>query len=60
MNFTEVQHYAEQLYAAHGDKAEAEAAQKVTQYEGEGDTEQAEIWRKIRAAVRQMRGPGVS
>lgn len=60
MDFTKVQHYAEQLYAAHGDKAEAEAAQKVAHFESEGDTEQAEVWRKIRAAVRQMRGPNVS
>lgn len=60
MDITKIQHYAEQLYAAHGDKAEAEAAQKVTHFESEGDQEQAETWRKIRAAVRQMRGPGVS
>jgi hypothetical protein len=34
--------YARALYEAHGDKAEAEAAQKARQHEDAGETEEAE------------------
>ena len=47
--------HARQLFAAHGDKAEAEAAQKASAFDASGDSEQADIWRKIRAAIREMR-----
>jgi hypothetical protein len=60
MDITQIQQHAQQLYDAHGDKAEAEAAQKAAQCETSGDQDQAENWRKIRIAIHQMRGPGVS
>lgn len=47
--------YARRLYQAHGDKAEFEAAQKASAYESDGDEDNAELWRKIRVAVREMR-----
>ena len=55
MDSLQIIQHAQQLFAAHGDKAEAEAAQKTTTFEANGDNEQAEIWRKIRGAIREMR-----
>jgi hypothetical protein len=57
---TEIHDYARQLLEAHGDKAVAEAAQKASAFEKRGDTEQAETWRHIEAALMLMRGPHVS
>lgn len=52
--------YAKQLMAAHGDRAEAEAAQKATSAEENGDTAQAESWRRVRKAIRELRTSKVS
>ncbi len=52
--------YAQRLYAAHGDKAEYEAAQRAKDSEAKGDLGVAEQWRKVREAIRIMRGPSVS
>jgi hypothetical protein len=49
--------YARQLLEAHGDKAVAEAAQKACALEKQGDNEEAETWRRVEAALKQMRGP---
>ncbi|EEX10582.1 conserved hypothetical protein [Ruegeria lacuscaerulensis ITI-1157] len=49
--------YARALYSAHGDKAEAEAAQKAREYEAAGNVEEAQNWQAVRASIRQMRGP---
>jgi hypothetical protein len=49
--------YARQLLEAHGDKAVAEAAQKACALEEQGQNEQAETWRRVEAALKQMRGP---
>jgi hypothetical protein len=46
-----------QLLEAHGDKAVAEAAQKASALEKQGESEQAETWRHIEAALKFMRGP---
>ncbi|MCB1348135.1 MAG: hypothetical protein R3D59_09730 [Paracoccaceae bacterium] len=48
--------YARALYEAHGDKAEAEAAQKMAAAEAAGNTEEMEQWRSVREAVRALRG----
>ncbi|MEX0309187.1 MAG: hypothetical protein AB3N17_02975 [Tateyamaria sp.] len=50
-----VQH-AHALYRAHGDKAEAHAAQNATAAVKAGKTAEAEDWQRIRAAIRQLRG----
>jgi len=60
MQETEIQDYARQLLEAHGDKAVAEAAQKASALEKQGDREQAETWRHIEAAMKLMRGPNAS
>ena len=48
--------YARALYEAHGDKAEAEAAQKMAAAEEAGQAEEVAQWRAVREAVRALRG----
>lgn len=60
MNAMNIVEHARKLLAAHGDKAEAEAAQKASEKEAEGKLEEAETWRRIRAAIHEMRPPHVS
>jgi len=57
MDTTQVQRYARQLYEVQGAKAIAEAAQKALQFEHSNDPEQAEIWRRIEAALILINGP---
>jgi hypothetical protein len=57
MQEIEIHDYARQLLEAHGDKAVAEAAQRACDFERKGDSEQAETWRHIEAAMKLMRGP---
>lgn len=56
MKTTKIAEYARALYEAHGDKAEAEAAQKMAAAEAEGKTDEMEQWRSVREAVRALRG----
>jgi hypothetical protein len=60
MRAVEIQDHARKLMDAHGMKALAEAAQKARAFEQQGDAEQADTWRKIEAALREMQGPRVS
>ncbi len=60
MQEIEIQDYARQLLEAHGDKAVAEAAQKACAVEQKGQSEEAETWRHIEAALKRMRGPQAS
>ena len=60
MNAIEIQEHARKLKDAHGDKAILKAAEKVRELEEAGDREQAENWRRIEAALMQMRGPHAS
>ena len=55
MRETEIADYASRLLAAHGDGAEAEAAQKARPFEEINDSEKAQDWQRIRAAIREMR-----
>jgi len=48
--------YARALYEAQGDKAEAEAAQKMVAAEEAGKADEVAQWRAIREAVRALRG----
>lgn len=57
MDITQIHQYARALYEAHGDKAEAEAAQKAKQQEDAGEMEEAKTWRAVQRAISQMRGP---
>ena len=56
MKISKVTEYARALFEAHGDKAEAEAAQKAKKHEEAGESEEAADWRAIRAAIREIRG----
>ncbi len=59
MHAMEIQDQARRLYEAHGASAIAEAAQKAVSLEAQGDKAQAEAWRRIEQALRQMAGPRV-
>ena len=56
MQLSKIPEYARALYNAHGDRAEAEAAQKALDFEQKGDMEQAEDWQAIRRAIKEIRG----
>ncbi len=60
MNAVEIQDHARKLYAAHGTKALAEASEKALGYEQMGNKDQAKDWRRIAAALQQLRGPNAS
>ena len=57
MQGLDLQDYARQLFEAHGAKALAEAAQKARALEDQGKSEEAKAWRRIEAAIKEMRGP---
>ena len=56
MEMAKIAEYAHSLYDAHGEKAEAEAAQKAKTHEEAGETKEARDWRSIRNAIRELRG----
>lgn len=60
MRETDIVDYAKRLLEAHGGKAEAEAAAKVREFEQANNPDEAETWRKIRAAISEMRGAPLS
>jgi len=57
MGTSDLIQYAHALYSAHGDKAEAEAAQKAVQAEAANDNAEAARWRLIRGHIKELRGP---
>ena len=57
MQATEIQSYARQLFEAEGVRSIAIAAKKAQMFERQNDTEQAQAWRRIEAALILMRGP---
>lgn len=60
MDHVTVVEYAKQLLAAHGDRAEAEAAQKAARHESGGEYDKAASWRRVRVAIRELRTAHVS
>jgi hypothetical protein len=60
MEETVITEYARQLMEAHGDRAIAEAAQRAVACEQQDDKEEAQTWRHVEAALKEMRGPNVS
>ncbi len=56
MEISKITEYARALYEAHGDKAEAEAAQKAAQHDAAGEAAEAETWRAVRRAIQEIRG----
>jgi len=57
MTELQVHDYARQLLDARGDKAVSDAAHKAQSCEADGHRDEAEVWRKIEAALKLMRGP---
>lgn len=55
MDMQHVHQYARKLIQSHGDKAEVEAASRQQEAERAGDRKDAELWRRIRASVRQLK-----
>jgi hypothetical protein len=60
MGELEINDCARQLLEAHGSRAVVEAAQKAHSHEKKGQTDEAQTWRRIEAALKLMRGPNVS
>lgn len=57
MNSQDVHQHALRLIEHNGPKAVAVAAQKAAHFENSGDKEQARTWKRIEAALKEMRGP---
>ncbi len=60
MQAMDIQEHARKLRDARGDLAVAHAAQKARDFEHQGNTIEAHVWRRIEAALKQMQGPRVS
>lgn len=56
MQAAKIAAYARELFDAHGDKAEAEAAQRAQAAETAGDKDTAASWRMVQKAISEMRG----
>jgi len=57
MNTSDISAIARHLYETQGAKAIAEAAQKAAAFESQGDREQAQVWRRVKAVLSEMQGP---
>ena len=57
MNTTDVSALARHLFETQGAKAIAEAARKAAHFEQAGDAEQAKMWQRVEAMLRELRGP---
>ena len=57
MKEMDVHEVARRLFDAHGSSAISEAAQKAMACEKTGDQAQASQWRRVEAALKEMRGP---
>ncbi|MEO9575047.1 MAG: hypothetical protein ABJ263_17260 [Tateyamaria sp.] len=60
MEAIKVAEYAQALYAAHGDKAEVEAARRANEALDAKKLDEAENWQAVRASIRRLRGPNQS
>ena len=60
MNRARVTEHALALLDAHGDKAEAEAAQKASVSRQAGKNDEAEQWDQVRQAIHELRSGHVS
>lgn len=57
MHLENMHDYAKLLVDLHGDKAELQAARKARALEQDDQGKKLELWRRIRTAIREMRGP---
>jgi hypothetical protein len=56
MNATDISAIAHHLFETHGAEAIAEAAQNADSFSKAGDEEQAKLWRRVEALLREIRG----
>lgn len=57
MDTTDISAIARHLFETQGAKAIAEAARQAERFSEAGDREQAKLWERVEAALREMRGP---
>jgi hypothetical protein len=57
MEMQQIHVFARTLLNTHGDKAELEAAQRAIECDKQGQKRDAQEWRRIQVAIREMRGP---
>ena len=57
MNTSDITAIAHHFFETQGTKAIAEAAQKAESFARDGDGEQAKLWQRVEATLREMRGP---
>jgi hypothetical protein len=57
MEMDKIHVFARSLLSTHGDRAELEAAQRAVECDRDGDRNQAQEWRRIQVAIKEMRGP---
>jgi hypothetical protein len=57
MSTTDISAVARHLFEAQGARAIAEAAAKAESSRRAGDAEQAKMWQRVEAVLREMRGP---
>jgi hypothetical protein len=57
MRQIEIANYAQRLFAEHGAKAIAIAAQRLRSAEDKHDDQDADTWRRVEIALKEMRGP---
>jgi len=60
MDVVKIAEHARALLTAHGDKAEAEAAQKARAAKDANNSAEADQWAKVRKAIAELRGSHVS
>lgn len=57
MNASDISAVAHHLFETQGAKAIAEAAQNADAFVKAGDKEQAALWQRVEAVLRELRGP---
>lgn len=57
MSTADVSAVARHLFETQGARVIPQAAQKAAAFEDAGDKEQARFWRRVEAALLEMRGP---
>lgn len=57
MNTTDISTLARHLFQTEGAAAIAEAARNAERFTEAGDSAQADMWRRVEAVLREMRGP---
>ena len=57
MHESEIANYARRLFAEHGERAIAIAAQRLRDAQDKRDDQDADTWRRVEIALMEMRGP---